>query len=47
MYQPPPEEWPDELRRRLEAMSPAYHGSAQPIQFSRERMSRAEFFANS
>jgi len=47
MYQPPPEEWSDGLRRRLEAMSPAYHGCARPVQFSRERMSRANFFANS
>ena len=42
--QPLVESWPSDLAARLNQLKPEYHGDADPLQFSRDRLSHEAFF---
>ena len=44
MYGPPHTDWPEPAKSRMEELTPKYEGSTEAIGFSRDRLSREEFF---
>lgn len=47
MYGPPHTDWPEPVKSRMAELTPEYNGIDHAIGFSRERLSRDEFFKQS